>query len=193
MIYEITSSSRTIRTFDESRPVTRETLLKLIDTARLAPSAKNAQPLRYRLVTDREECEKLVSITKYGAALPELRLPPEGHHPTAFIAVCTDTNVSRVSGRFTMFDAGLACQTMMLRAAEEGIGGVILASFVPEKLVEVLDIPERYEPLVLIALGAPAETVKLCDVPASGDTSYFRYANNVHYVPKRLLEDVLIK
>lgn len=192
MIHEIISESRSVRSFDESRPVARETLEKIIDSARLSPSAKNEQPLRYILVTDREECETVVSLTKYAAALPELHLPPEKHHPTAFIIVCTDTEVAAADGRFVMFDAGLACQSITLRAHEEGIGGVILASFVPEKLSSALSIPERYVPLVAIALGVPNETVVLCEVK-DGKTAYFRDENNTHYVPKRSLDEVIIR
>ena len=192
MIHETVAASRTVRSFDESKPVSRETLLRLIDTARLSPSARNAQPLRYRLVTDKETAEKLVSVTTYGGALPELHLPPEGRHPTAFIVVCTDSEISPSSGRFTMFDAGLACQSITLQAHEEGIGGVILGSFSPEKIAELLGLPEKYEPLVVIALGVPDEEVRLCDVPENGSINYYRDANNVHYVPKRALEDIII-
>ncbi len=187
MIKEAVTASRTVRTFDESSPVSREMLLSLIDTARLSPSAMNAQPLRYKPVTDKDTVETLVSMTKYGGALPDLKLPPDGHHPTAFIAVCADTEVT---GRFAMFDAGLACQSLMLKASEEGIGGVILASFVPEKVAELLSLGERYVPLVLIALGKPDEQVRLTD--ADGSTKYYRDENNVHVVPKRRLEDILL-
>lgn len=187
MIYEITAATRTVRSFDESRPVARETILAMIDAARLSPSAMNAQPLRYKIVTDKETAEKIVSMTKYGGALPELHLPPEGHHPTAFVAVCTAGN-----GRFDMFDAGLACQTMMLRAHEEGVGGVILASFDPDKLSKLLQLPEGCRPIVVIALGVPDEKAKIVDVPESGKTSYYRDENNVHCVPKRALEDILL-
>ena len=193
MIHDITSASRTVRTFDESCPVTREILEKLIDTARLCPSARNAQPLRYRLVTVHEECEALVAATHYAGALPELHLPLDGHHPTAFIAVCTDSAVSPAGARFTMFDAGAACQTIMLRAAEEGFGGVILGAFSADEVSKILSLPETLEPLVLIALGKPAETVKLCDVPESGSVNYFRDENNVHWVPKRRLEDIIVR
>ena len=193
MIHEIVTASRTVRSFDETKPVSCETLEKLIDTARLSPSAKNAQPLRYILINEKETVETLVSMTKYAAALPELHLPPVGHHPTAFIAVLTDTEVSAVNGRFTMFDAGLSCQSLMLRAHEEGLGGVILASFEAERVKTVLDIGERYEPLVLIALGVPDEEVRLCEVGDDGKTEYYRDENDVHFVPKRKLGDVIIK
>ena len=192
MIHETVSISRTVRSFDESRPVTEETLIKLIDTARLSPSAMNAQPLRYRLVTAREQVEALTAMSKFGAALPERKLPPDGHHPTAYIVVCTDTEIALPAGRFTMFDAGLACQSITLCAHEEGLGGVILASYDAGALVSVLSLPERYVPLVIIALGYPAEKVELTDVKSDNSTKYYRDENDTHIVPKRRLEDILI-
>ena len=192
MIHETVSASRTVRSFDESRPVSKETLTKIIDTARLSPSAMNAQPIRYRIVTEWEQVEAITAVSRFGAALPERKFPPDNHHPTAYIVVCTDTTVSQPNGRFVMFDAGLACQAITLRAHEEGLGGVILASFDPEKLVDVLSLPERYVPLVAIALGVPDEDVKLVDVGADGSTKYYRNENDTHCVPKRKLEDILL-
>lgn len=193
MIHDIALKARTIRSFDESRPVEEKTLRSIIDSARISPSARNAQPLKYRLVTDKNECEAITAMSMFGGATPELHLPPDGHHPTAYIVVLRDTAIAPAESRLVMFDAGLACSVITLRAHEEGLGGVIIASFEAKKLAAVLDLPEGLEPLMIIALGIPAEDARVCDMPASGKTAYYRDADGVNCVPKRALEDVLVK
>lgn len=193
MIHEIALKSRTIRSFDESRPVDEKTLRSIIDSARVSPSARNAQPLRYRLVTDKNECEAITAMSTFGGATPELHLPPDGHHPTAYIVVLRDTQIAPAESRLVMFDAGLACSVITLRAHEEGLGGVIIASFDPKKLADVLDLPRDLDPLIIMALGTPAESARVCYMPESGKCAYYRDADGVNCVPKRALEDVLIK
>ena len=57
---------------------------------------------------------------------------------------------------------------------------------------EGLGLPENLQPMLVIALGKPAETIILTDVKEDGNTAYYRDENDVHYVPKRSLEDLLI-
>lgn len=192
MLDELIKKARTIRSFDESRPVGRETLLRLVDSARLSPSARNAQPLKYCLVTEREKCEEITSISKFGGATPNLRLPPEGHHPTAYIVVLRDTGIVSAESRLVMFDAGLACEAITLRAAEEGLGGVLVASFDPARLCEILSLDERFSPVIIMAIGVPDEKARVVDMADSGSCAYYRDGENVNCVPKRALEDVVI-
>lgn len=193
MFSELVEKSRTVRSFDETRPVTAEDLYKIIDCARMVPCARNAQPLKYRLVTGRDECSKLVGMTRWAAALPELGLPGEGHYPTAFIAVCVDTEIMPENGMWVRFDAGIASQTIMLKAAEMGYGACILGSFPPEALKSELSLGDRFAPVVLIALGVPAEKAELCEIGEDGSISYFRNGDGIHCVPKRSVEELIIK
>ena len=63
-----------------------------------------------------------------------------------------------------------------------------------DMLADALNIDqERYHIDLVLALGKPAETVKIVDVPESGNTVYYRDAQGVHYVPKRSLEDLIVK
>jgi len=193
MIKDFVKKARTYRTFDETKPVTEEELSAIVDTARFVPAAMNAQPLKYRLISEKAACEALVGMTKWAAKLPELGLPPKGHRPSGFIAVCCDTTIIPREGRWLMFDAGLASEAIVLAASELGYGSCILGSFREDELSSFLSLPETVVPLVLIAVGAPDETVKLTDKQADGSVGYFRDENGVHCVPKRSLEEVVLK
>ena len=192
MIEKIVASSRSYRTFDESRAVTREELADLISVARLCPSAMNRQPLKYRLVYEREEVEALLSITKWGGMLPELILPPDGKHPTAFIVVCCDIELCNNIDS-ARFDAGVVSQTIMLAAAEHDLGGCILGAFDKSRAAEILSIGEKNVPIVILAIGKPDEKVVLCDTDESGSIAYYRDEYGTHFVPKRSLEELIIK
>jgi nitroreductase len=80
----------------------------------------------------------------------------------------------------------------MLGATEKGLGGCIIASIEREGLRKALEIPPRYEILLVLALGRPKETVVIETVGDSGDIKYWRDGKGVHHVPKRLLDDIII-
>ena len=67
----------------------------------------------------------------------------------------------------------------------------MLGSFDPARLNADFEIPDRYTPLLAIALGKPAETVVLTDA-RDGSLRYYRDEAGIHYVPKRALKEVLI-
>ena len=79
----------------------------------------------------------------------------------------------------------------MLSAAEEGFGGCIIGSGAPERLSETLRLPQNLVPVLVLGLGVPEDEVVL--VESRGDTKYYRDENNIHYVPKRALEEIIIK
>ena len=86
-LHELLQKNRSFRSFDPSVKVTREQLLRLIDNARLTPSSINLQPVKYRPVTDAEECAKLLALTRWAGRLTDIKLPPDGHEPPAFIVL----------------------------------------------------------------------------------------------------------
>lgn len=192
LIRDTVIKSRSYRSFDESRKLSRDELLELVDTARFCPSAVNRQPLKYRLVYESEEVEEFLSITKWAGLLPDIKLPPEGHHPAAFIVICCDTSITENIDS-VRFDAGIVSQTIMLQATESGLGGCIIGAFDPAGASKTLLIPKKYKPIVALAIGVPDELVIICNLPDSGDTKYFRDHANIHFVPKRSLEDIVIE
>ena len=188
MLEELVLKNRSYRSFDESRRVSREELLRFVNLARLTPSARNRQPLVYRLVYTPEECAAVLPLTGW-AGLLKIKLPPEGHAPTAYIVICCDTEIAPNYENF-LRDAGITAQTIMLAATEVGLGGCMIGSFNPEKLKETLGIAAKYRPMLVLALGKPDEKIEL-KTAENGDINYYR-EDGVHYVPKRRLEDIII-
>ena len=189
-IRETVIASRSQRSFVPERKVPHEVLMELCDTARHCPAAMNIQPLKYRLVESEADIEALLGVTRWASAL-EQKLPPKGHTPTAFIVICHDTRIAERKPIF-MIDVGIVAQTIMLSAAEAGYGGCMIGSGVVGKISEVLSLEAELEPVLLLGLGVPEETVVLTDV-TDGNTKYYRDENGVHYVPKRSLKEIIIK
>lgn len=191
MLKDLLKVSRSYRSFDESVKVTHSDLLDFIDCARLAPSSINLQMLKFRPVTEKAECDAMLANTKWAGKLKDLTLPPKGHAPTAYVVICADTDVIETAANFQK-DVGICAQTIMLAAAERGFGGCMIGSFSAEGVKKELRLPQSLVPLLVLALGKPDETVELTELPTNGDTSYYR-ENGTHFVPKRSLEDVVIK
>jgi nitroreductase len=181
--------NRSYRSFDETHPVSEDVLKKLIDLARRCSSGMNKQPLCYKMLTARKDIEKMLSNCRFASSLG-IPLPPEGHKPTAFILIFADTEAGSPSS-LMLKDVGIAAQTILLGAAELGLGGCMLGSFDPARLNADFAISARYQPQLAIALGKPAEEVELTAPHEDGTLTYYR-ENGIHYVPKRRLEDVLL-
>lgn len=189
MIDELIKSARSFRRFDESVTVERKTLEDLIDLARHSASARNMQPLKYILSCDSATNLKVFSTLAFARALKDWDGPVEGERPSAYIVVLGDKDIS------TNFwcDHGIASQNIMLGARDRGLGGCMIASINQPKLRELLAIPDRYEILLVLALGKPAEEVVIEPMPSSGDVNYWRDENSVHHVPKRSLEEIILE
>ena len=181
---------RSYRRFDEGDPIPRTLLVELANLARLTASGANRMPLRFRLVSSANERDMVFSQLKWAGALKDWDGPEEGERPTGYIVICDAGH-----GATTPVDEGIAAQTIMLAAVEAGFGGCMLHAFNKAGVSQALGLEgEGVEPLMVLALGRPAEKVVLEPLSASpdGSTNYWRDAESVHHVPKRSLEDVLI-
>ena len=179
--------NRSYRRFDESHPVTTEALREMIDAARLSASARNAQPLKYFLSNDREINEKIFPTLAWAGYLSDWSGPATGERPSAYIVQLHDTTIARNY----FCDDGIAAQSILLTAVEKGLGGCIIASVKKELLRQALDLPKHLEIIQVLALGKPAEKVVLEKMKA-GDIKYWRDENEVHHVPKRPLDELII-
>ncbi len=186
---DLVLANRSFRRFDESAPISRQTLEELVDLGRLCPSGANLQPLKYALVNTPEENALVFRTLAWAGYLPDWDGPKEGERPTAYIVMLGDTTVSK--GPYG--DQGISAQTIMLGAAERGLGGCMIGSVKRDQLREILGIPAHLEILLVLALGKPVEKVVLEDVGADGSIKYYRDAQSVHHVPKRKLVDVIIR
>lgn len=180
MFKDLVEKNRSYRGFNEDRKITKEELYELIDTARVTASAANRQPLKYYIATEKEEVEGILGLTKWGGALPELHLPKEGTHPTAFVVILQDKNI-QPNTQAVLIDVGIAAQTLLLSATEKGLGGLMIRNFGPDPLTEMLKLPENLVPVLVVALGKPEETVRLAELPIDGNTNYYRNDNNTHF------------
>lgn len=187
MLKNLVAKNRSYRRFDESIPIPRETLVELVELARLCPSAANLQPLRFALVSEKPLTDKVFPLLKFAAYLQDWAGPAEGERPTAYIVVMVDERIKRQAD----LDAGIAAQTMMLGAVEKGYGGCMMSSVQREKLAELLSLPEYYQIVLVMALGKPNEQVVLEDVDESGSIKYYRDEQGVHHVPKRTLKELI--
>lgn len=192
MLKELVLKNRSYRGYHEARKVTKEELLEMIDLARQTPSAGNLQPLKYYISTETEETEDILARTKWAAALPELGLPRKGCHPTAFVILLLDTDI-QPNTQAALIDAGIAAQTITLAAVEKGLGCLMIRNFGQKSLHELLELPENLVLLLVIAIGEPAEKIELISIPENGKTDYYRDADDIHYVPKRPLQDIIVE
>ena len=188
-ISELMKKTRSYRSFKSGVTIEKETLLSFIDNARISAATMNLQPLKYRIVTG-DEVAKVLPLTRWAAALRDRKLPPEGHGPSAFIVICHDNAITPFKPIF-LKDVGICAEVIMLSATEAGYGGCIIGSAAPDAVRESLSLPEGLEPELILALGVPDETVVLTEA-ADGNVTYYRDENNVHYAPKRRLEDIIV-
>ena len=140
---------RSVRKFtDES--VSRDTVEKIIDAARFAPTWKNSQTPRYVVVQDRAVMETSVrGICGYN---------PDGSFTTG------------KGNEWQMFDAGIAAQTFCLAAHNYGLGTVIMGIFDEREVARVIGLDESRVVSALIALGYPAQKP---DAPKRLDVAEF--------------------
>ncbi len=186
---ELVKASRSYRSFRADQPITEEVLRELVSLTRACPAAMNLQVLKYRLVFEPDEVSALLAKTRWAASLPQ-KMPPEGHEPTGFIVICHDRSIAEERPIFNI-DVGIVAQTIMLGARERGFGGCMLGSAVPEVVSELLGIPSHLHPALVLGLGTPDEQVILTDAE-EGTVKYYRDESNVHYVPKRTLDELMI-
>lgn len=188
MLKDLVQGNRSYRRFHQEVPVSLETLRELVDLGRLSASGANLQPLKYMLSQAAERNEAIFDTLGWAAYLKDWTGPEEGERPAAYIIVLGDTTIRKSFG----VDPGIAAQSIMLGAAEKGLGGCMLASIRRDALRDVLDIDQRYEIQLVLALGKPKETVVIDPVSPDGDIKYWRDAEGVHHVPKRALDEIII-
>lgn len=189
MLKDLVAKNRSIRRFDQNTPVEMETLRGLVDLARLSPSGANLQPLKYMISNEPEMNARIYEHLSWAGYLKEWAGPDEGERPTAYIILLGDTNIAKSFG----CDHGIAAQSIMLGAAEQGLGGCIIGSVKRAELMQELSIPSQFEVLLVLALGKPVEEVEIEPMPADGNVKYWRDALRIHHVPKRSLDDVIVK
>ena len=188
MLKDLVLKNRSYRRFYQDIAIDLETLRGLVDLARLSASALNMQPLKYVLSCEPQKNALIFPHLGWARYLKDWPGPAEKERPSAYIIILGDTEISRAFG----CDHGIAAQSILLGATENGLGGCMIATVKRQELNKALGIPPRYEILLVIALGKTKETVVIEKIGADGDTKYWHDSQGTHHVPKRALDDIII-
>jgi len=148
-ILEVLKKRRSIRKYQE-KPVEKDKLLKLLEAARLGPSAANMQPCQFIVVTAKEAREKLKASYKEDWFV----------NAPVIIVGCANPKEAwrrRDKEEYWKADAAIAMQNLILAAAEEGLGTCWIANFDEKAAKKALDIPKDIRVVAMTPLGYPDE------------------------------------
>ena len=188
MVRDLILKNRSYRRFHQEVAIELETLRELVDLARLSASGANRQPLKYILSGDPKKNALIFPHLGWAGYLKDWPGPSEGERPSAYIIILGDTEIRESFG----CDHGIAAQSILLGATEKGLGGCMIGSGKKDELRKVLGIPPHYEILLVLALGKPKEKVVIETIGPDGDFKYWHDSDDVHHVPKRPLDEIII-
>ena len=188
MLKDLIKTNRSYRRFYEDHPIDYETLLELIELARLSPSGANLQPLKFILSNNEEKNAKIYPYLGWAGYLKDWDGPESGERPAAYIIILGDTTIRKSFG----VDPGIAAQSILLGAVEKGLGGCMLASIKKDDLRAELQIPQEMEITLVLALGEPKEKIVMDPIGEDGSIKYWRDEDAVHHVPKRALDSLIL-
>jgi nitroreductase len=184
-LYDLIVSRRTIRQFAPV-PIARSLLEKLINAARLAPSAGNLQPLQFVVVDDDAARKDILACLRWAGYIAPEGNPKPGHVPQAYVITLANTTVREKGYEY---DIGAAMENMILAAWEEGLGACWLISVDRQKIAEILRVPESYKVDCVLALGYPDEKPVVEELKDSA--KYWKDEKGVLHVPKRIISDII--
>ena len=149
-VFTAIEGRRSIRQYS-SKPVEEEKLIRVLDAARLAPSAKNAQAWKFIVVRDEAKRARLAEATGMYQFI--------GQAPMIIAACGTEPNSIMLCGqpRYTV-DLSIATAYLILEAYEQGLGTCWIGRFDENIVKETLEIPEGVRVVALTPLGYPAES-----------------------------------
>ena len=187
MIKDTIKKNRSYRRFFAERSVDTDTLVDIVDEARLCASGANKQRLRVAIISDEAGKDSLFSTLKFAGYLTDWKGPSESERPAAYYVICSESELDSLLA----IDLGIFAQTLLLSATERGLGGCMFRSYNAGKVSEIVAV-EGMKPHLVIALGYPSEKVECVDV-RDGDIKYYRGDDDVHYVPKLSAEELILK
>lgn len=188
MLRDLIIKNRSYRRFSHSVKIENAQIEKWIDLARLSPSGRNMQPLKYVISTSEKINNLIFPNLGWAGYLKDWSGPAEDERPVAYVVVILDKKLAESY----YCDDGIALQSILLGAVEDGFGGCIIGSVNKSKVAKILNLPENLEILYMLALGKPSEKIVL-ETAERGEIKYWRDKNEVHHVPKRPLEELIFK
>lgn len=182
---DVIGERRTIRLFRQEA-VAYDRLEKMVDAARLAPTARNLQPLEFVVVDSEGLLVGMFGCMVMGGELN--REDFKGKEPMAYIVILIN---KELENKWTRYDAGIASQNIMLSAWDQDIGSCLLAKIDRDGIRKLLNVPDSYEIDLVVALGYPAEQSVAEDAESGKEMIYYRDKDGKLHVPKRMLKDVI--
>ncbi len=182
---QLVLKNRSYRGYDPTFVVRKDQLHRIIGLCTRIPSACNRQILRFRPVLA-DEADKVRPYIRLGGALKNMKLPLPGTEPNAFVVICSTIE----KDHYVDIDLGIAAQTMLLMATQMGLGGICIGAFNHEEVKKALEL--ELEPLLILAIGRPAERIELVPIKEQESHDYWRDEEGIHYVPKIQPEDLII-
>ncbi len=189
MLKDLALKNRSYRRFDNSVAIPMSTLEDLVDLTRICPSAGNKQPLRFILSTSPQDNDAIFDCLKWAAYLKDWSGPTQAERPSAYIVMLNTAK----DWDFAKFDLGIMGQTMLLGAVEKGLGGCMVGAIDRDRLRAHFALAPELEVSLVLALGKPAEEVRLVDLPADGSIKYYRDDAGTHFVPKRSASELILR
>lgn len=146
--YEVVEQRRSVRAYRDD-PVEEEKLERILNAARLAPTAANRQPMQFYVIRDAAMRASMLEAysQKWFAEAPVI------------ICACARPGEAwqRVDGKnYADVDVTIAMDHLILAATAEGLGTCWIGAFKPDRLRELLDLPPELEPVALTPVGYPA-------------------------------------
>ncbi len=146
-VFEAINKRYSVRKY-KNKDVEEEKIMKILESARLAPSAKNRQPWRFIVIRNKEIKKRLYEASKYQDFVKDA--------PIVIAAVATSTEYIMSCGIPAHYvDLSIAVTHMMLTAVEEGLGTCWIGAFYQDKVKEILKIKEKEEVVALLTVGYP--------------------------------------
>ena len=148
-VQEAIRTRKSVREYTNA-PVEKDKLLRVLEAARLAPSARNLQEWRIVVVTD---ADRRAALTEAAGGQSFV-----GRAPVVLIC-CAETDHGRMHCGLKSYpiDLAIAIDHMTLAAVEEGLGTCWIGKFDPSAVKTICGIPEEIEVVQLLPLGYPAD------------------------------------
>jgi len=178
--------NRSYRRFFQNEEITEEQLRIMVEAARLSPSSRNIQPIKFFVTNEADMNARIFPNLGWAGYLKDWDGPAEGERPSAYIILLHDTSIAPAYS----CDNGIFAQSILLQAVDLGFGGCMIATFKKAELTNLLKLPGYLTPILVIALGKPKEVVVIDDIKM-GDVKYWRDAAGIHHVPKRTLDELI--
>jgi len=161
--YNLVKQRQSTRAYDTTRTVDREIIARILEAARLAPSACNAQPWHF-IVVDEPELKNKVADAASARLLGMNHFTKQA--PVHIIVVEEKVNISSGIGgivkdkHFAFLDIGIAASHICLAAEAEGLGSCILGWFTESKMKKLLNIPDNRRVVLDIVIGYPTQPLR---------------------------------